>query len=214
MKLEQYLQALRECPDEWVKTESGQTITKLTTEHGVYDNFPIYFRCDYERMIFLLLHGNWKTRKSEIELKKHLKAREGEPRFTTTLYFTDSPVCCQVFDSSNPTLDLIYLNLRDRRFDIVDDENFQRLVSEYSKRYNGHILLHSYQHKYCLPSKRKNQASQDRNIVIAIEDISDVLIREKIPACFLKVGTKYRTEPEVALSKVVYFNPSEAGVQI
>ena len=68
--------------------------------------------------------------------------------------------------------------------------------------YNGTFLLHSHGHKHCkMPS---GESHPIRNIATAIEDISKILIREKIPACLSKIGAKYNDSPD--FSKVVYYN--------
>jgi hypothetical protein len=51
MKLQDYLKAIRECPDEDVNL-TGRRIPRLTADFGVYDNFSIHFNGDLARTIF------------------------------------------------------------------------------------------------------------------------------------------------------------------
>ena len=45
MDLNEYLKAIRECPDERVRSEEdGYDIARLTAEFGIYDNFDILLR--------------------------------------------------------------------------------------------------------------------------------------------------------------------------
>lgn len=50
MELEKYLKAILECPDERVEGEHS----KLTLEHGVYDNWPIFLNHDFKKFVELL----------------------------------------------------------------------------------------------------------------------------------------------------------------
>ena len=53
MKLQNYLDALKNCPDEEVRTQDSceQKVHRLTADFGVYDNFPIFLRTDFSGLI-------------------------------------------------------------------------------------------------------------------------------------------------------------------
>lgn len=54
MKLDEYLEAIRNCPDELVifdDSGSRRELHRLTTEFGVYDNWPIQLRVDFDKVI-------------------------------------------------------------------------------------------------------------------------------------------------------------------
>ena len=46
MKLDDYLTAISECPDELVMYENN-SIWKLTAELSIYDNWPIFLKADF-----------------------------------------------------------------------------------------------------------------------------------------------------------------------
>lgn len=48
MKLKDYLERLKNCPDE-----------KLTAELGIYDNWPIFLRADFDRMLEFFRNGEY-----------------------------------------------------------------------------------------------------------------------------------------------------------
>ena len=53
MKLEDYLKAIRECPDGSVDFVdiSKRKIERLTYEWGIYDNFPIHLNADFDSVV-------------------------------------------------------------------------------------------------------------------------------------------------------------------
>ncbi len=50
MKLEEYLKAISECPDEIVEL-NRRKLHRLTVDFGVYDNWPILTNADYNKVV-------------------------------------------------------------------------------------------------------------------------------------------------------------------
>lgn len=62
MKLEEYLKAIKECPDEKV-TLDGRACHKLTLQYGIYDNFQIHTKADYDKVVEdFRKNPNWRQR--------------------------------------------------------------------------------------------------------------------------------------------------------
>jgi len=50
MKLEEYLEKIEECPDKYLEI-NGNKSHRLTADFGVYDNFPILLRGDFNKIL-------------------------------------------------------------------------------------------------------------------------------------------------------------------
>lgn len=59
MRLEQYLECLANCPEKRAKAD-GRLLPLLTTKYGVYDNWPIFLKEDFDTFIrYLVDSGNY-----------------------------------------------------------------------------------------------------------------------------------------------------------
>lgn len=190
MKLEEYLQAIRECSDEFVlevineelkkhlpPESKPRQIHKLTAEWGIYDNWPIFLNAHFDEVFRQLeKSGNYQLQETT------------GTSFQTKHMFNYIPgtVLLQVFNWIPPFF----------VFGSKEDKQKQQ------RDYNMTIMLHPYQ-------KRKiGQVHDIRALANVVDDIGKLIIREVLPACMpYTIGWNYLSDNDYP--RIVYYNPNE-----
>jgi len=162
MNLDEYLKALKSCPD-----------SELRDELGVYDNWPVFINTDFEEFVGKLRSSG----------KYELRTTYDKPRSDWFLFLPNIAIL-QVLSWPLPLVGKDY------------GEEFQRRLKDYPKS----LMLH--------PVRDKSETvPYSRRLAIVIDDIGQLLIREKIPACMPdSIGWRYRDSKDI--SKVVYHEPN------
>ena len=177
MKLEEYLEALRNCPDEIVKfNDSGfnRDLNILTLEFGVYDNFPILLQADYDKVVEHLKNSKG---------YKFIERSDTKEGRSNSFHYIPGTINLWVYDY--PFVDDIYLGEKNKDRDL-------------RKSYNITIMLHTYQEKKIVG------VSKEKAMSLVIQDLSNYIIQEKISACFQKsIGWKYKR----GFSRMIYHKP-------
>jgi len=186
MKLAEYLRAIRECPDEKVEytAHDGEKnrVHRLIADYGVYDNYPILLGIDFEKLLNDVQRWGF--------------------TLSTDYESTDEDGFKRVFFNFNPTgKDNILVGIYNRASFLNDVltlkdlyPNGERHRREQNVRYRSSLMLHGG----C------------KQLVPAIERISEHIQDGKISACFLKSpGWGDKSD----LSRIVYF-PDEDEVTI
>ena len=190
VNLEEYLQALKDCPNE-----------KLQEELGPYDNYPILINGNYEYILDLLLSSKW-VHRDQASSEKRIKNRRETIRRTDTvpihttniwLNYTELPVAVAVSDRGIYVNNLPSVN-QDSTLKRLRDENF----------YNGTIVLHVDNHKDCNLSKRKLLDEQTRDVASVIEYTTRILAKNDMPFCLPVIGRIYN-DPDIISKRIVYY---------
>ena len=159
MNLDQYLEAIRTCPDEMVERPVGKYTVKipgeknlqhrLTTELGVYDNYPILLKRDIE------------------QVKHDLVERR---------YLLQPPV---IFESK--ALAEVFAGITIYEFDCPDETVCFSIETPCGDRpdYSTTIVLHP---------NHKIIGIRPKDIAKVILDLGEYIKKEKIPACFPRSG--------------------------
>jgi hypothetical protein len=177
VQLEDFLKAVRECPDIYADFTgpSGSTrkIHFLTAEYGITDNWPILLNTDFGGFV------------DSLEKDEFFKGKYA------------------LTDRRKETIDSrVY---EDAGFDYVPGTVIIRIVhKERQKAFNVEMMLHPYQGEDDIPGKRV--PDRDWHIVIAdvATDIANFAMKNNIPISFpMSVGWKYRNTE--ASSRVVYW---------
>ena len=175
MKLQPYLQALRDCPDVLVETGKYKGRHPLTTELGVYDNWQVLFNANVAEVVTdLLASGRYKPIK-----------RGGSAHW---LNFSQGTVELQIHDRFSED-NLLFAGL--------DEKGAHYQVQ--MEKFNRYLMLHPYQ------EKRIPNTSDERALVLVINDISQYFKQQNIPFCFPEsMGWGHLDD----LSRIVYFPDS------
>ena len=189
MKLEEYLQALKECPDE-----------RLHEELGPYDNYPILARGDYDNILDLLLADKW-VHQEILSSEKRIRERKetimnlGRPSLHATniwLNYTKLPAAASIADQDFYVHNSPLVN---------QDTTLRSLRGEHF--YNVTIVLHPQDHKNCNLPKRKRGDEQNRDVARVIEHITKILVNNDIPFCLPNIG-RYN-DPDIISKRIVYY---------
>ncbi len=159
MKLDDYLRAIEECPDEMVKLtsglSSGRTVHRLTADFGVYDNWPILTNADYRKVVEdLRKSGKW------------ISPEEGKCDGDRHRYWFHYAPGTMVIQLQNwiPSIDC----------------NRGLHGEEQRKLFNMGFCLHPYQ------EKKYEGVSRYEAQIRAIKDIAEYLKSNNFPFCFPK----------------------------
>ena len=178
MNLKEYLEAIIECPEGFVDDE--KTVSLLEDRYGVYDNWPIYLRHDFEGLISDL---------------------EETGKFTRTRRFSENNSLVQYMNFVPGTVRIdIYEKLRfaDINTSKLQLTEEQRLHMEKILRgYNLQLMLRPYQ------KKKMEGISWVRAIAIVISEIGEYAQRENIPICLTE--TKPREASGKDCSYIIYY---------
>src|SRR3989344_743189 len=178
MKLEEYLEALRNCPDEIVKFRDNPTSERnlqlLTTELGVYDNYPIFLNTDFNKVVEHLKKSNYRFVKKNTHDNYKFFYKPGTVELQVLNFFPSG---------------LATYNF---------DEEMKKNNERQNKDFNMGIVLHPYQ------EKKIKDVSQERAIALVIDDIGRYAQKKGIALCFPNsIGWNYPKD----YSKIVYYKP-------
>ena len=159
MELEEYLKDIKNCPEELVKhNDSGfeRDLYMLTTEFGIYDNYPILLKAHFDTV---LRHLSKSGKYNEI-----------------SRYFTDNG------DVANLEYipGTVSLQLWEWPWSFMKGQLSEELIEKLEQNYNMTIILQNYQ------KKKMENTSNERALALIIEDLAQYIKQEKIPACFPK----------------------------
>ncbi len=175
MNINDYLTALKECPDDRVKIEEIEW-DRLTVEFGVYDNWPILVNADVESLLESLSNSG------KYKLVKKQKENTGE-----VYIFDFIPGIIKLKVRNIHVFDTTGHGYADKQEEI---EHAKKQISNH----NLTIVLHPYQ--------EKNNPRQYRVMAEVIEDLAKYFIQNKIKFCFPKSTGKLQDNN---LEKIVYF---------
>ena len=154
MKLEEYLRALETCEDE-----------RLTTELGVYDDWAILLRTNFEKVVkYFQGLGKYKPvyRLTEIG---HTTGRE----YTEWLFdYVPGTVIVRIFDHIPPKVQAIFMGVASR-------SERRKYLQRQQIDYNVTLLLHPHQ------KRRVKDVHPYRAIAMVIKEIGQYIQREGIP---------------------------------
>lgn len=158
MNIQDYLKALKECPDDKVKVEDLEW-DRLTAEYGVYDNWPILVNLNIESLV------------------EHL-SNCGKYRFV--IKQTENTGEVYIFDYIPGIIKLKVRNIH--TFDTTghgyaeSEEEIKHSKRQMSR--NLTIVLHPYQ--------EKNNPKQHRVMAEVIEDLANYFMQNNKSFCFPK----------------------------
>jgi|SRR3989338_1187921 len=154
MRLDQYLKALEDCPDEFLKEGRERPLWRLTAELGVYDNWPILLGIDFKGF---LQHLN----DSDFTLVEEIKGKKN--------------TCDACYNPGT-------VGLRVRNYfegmvtsKLVSQEHHKRQMSG---RFSISVMLHPYQ------AKKMVGVNEIRVLALVIVDIGRYALEHNIPLCF------------------------------
>ena len=209
MKLEEYLDALRNCPDEEVEiigTSGGRQskfkIPKLTALYGVYDNYPIYYRVDYQRVVDVLMQN---PEKFQLE---HSTFNEDRGKYETSFMSIPNQTRVRVFDYffHEPWMYLLDSCRKD-----YGGEKAANLAKKVIDNFPRTIFLHCFHKKNIVGSTNQELIRAEGNTIF---DIGHLLIKEKIPACFANTVYLENLDLKKELykemnKKIIFFEPKK-----
>ncbi len=199
MRLEQYLTALRRCPDEFRNCDDKQPVPKLTSELGVYDNFALLF--DSNRNDLPLTERPVVT-----DLVEKLKAKGYVHTHTDSsgIFLLDASTRAIIFRKTCPDSDgsgfpysSIYFSTESAG---KSDEDARKHLERQLTKYDAYLSLH-------IPNDQKYELSILSEMRLMTEKIIDVCklsAKNRIPFCLPSSGGWDHCEE---LSRIVYYNP-------
>ena len=151
MKLEEYLRALETCEDE-----------RLTTELGVYDDWAILLRTNFEKVVkYFQESGKYKPVYGLIEI--------GHTKYTEWLFdYVPGTVIVRIFDHIPPKVQVIFYGVASR-------SERRKYLQRQQIDYNVTLLLHPHQ------KRRVKDVHPYRAMAIVIKEIGQYIQRERIP---------------------------------
>jgi len=178
MGLEEYLESLRNCPDE-----------QLTDELGIYDNWPIFLDADFDRVIkYLRESGKYKNE----QIQEHEKTGRGKTGTNHTFDYIPGTVAIQAFNWIP-----LYLTTG---FGLKGTKSDRDESDRQSRDYTVTIQLHNAQ-KLQMEGVHPNRA-----LAIVAEELAQFIIRENISACLPNtIGWKYIHKNDHL--KIIYHEP-------
>ena len=171
MELEQFLQGIKNCPEQRVAHPGRTDLHRLTSEWGIYDNYPVLVQTDFGTV--------------EGFFDNHLhyalceKARWDSSTETEFIYKPGTVI------GKISEIDVQKLETPGH-ISSQAKEHFEK-----QKKFNIEINLWPYQGGTGYPGKKMEDVSWERAIALAVLDIGDWALREKIPLCIPDVGWKY-----------------------
>lgn len=178
MKLDEYLKALRDCPEEFVLIDGPsrkRRIHRLAAELGVDDNWTIFLNADFEKVVKHLQESDYK-------LHRIIKKSCG---LAYILNYNPGTVKLQVLN---------YVPIGDATGRYTEEE--RKHYERQERDFNMGIILHPYQ------SRKIRGVNWVRAIAMVIDDIGQYAQKENIPVCFPNsIGLKRLHD----YSQIVYF---------
>ena len=168
MKLEEYLQCLRECPDEFLE---GTEFELIDLNCGLTDNWIMLFKTDLPNFLKIMTDSG-KFRRNTDEQFFHLE----EEGVRHVLEYIPGSVIINVAHHNHETI-----------FPYKDWKNRTNEELEHHKRqtrdYNLITAMNAY-HKKRLVDAQGNEINASRAMTLAIDDLGQVILKNNIPACF------------------------------
>ena len=201
MRLEQYLTALRRCPDKISGYGSKRPISKLTSELGVYDNFALLFNSN----------GNGLPL-TERPIIAHLVEELKEKGYAYTHtdssggFLSDASTRAIVFRETRSDADgsgypYSCISLLTERTGKLGEDAKKHLHKQLT-RYDAYLSLH-------LPNDRRYELSilpEMRLMTERIIDACELVARNRIPFCLPRsIGWDHSED----LSRIVYYDPRQ-----
>jgi len=192
MNLEQYLVGIESCSDGKVELPKiNRTVSLLTAEFGVYDNFPIFLKSSLEKSIeFFMQHQNYE-----------LNGLPNNDSFS--FIYTPGTVIGRVKQIIWENPPHYYTNNEIKHF-------------EKQKKFNIQVMLWPYQAGEIVTlGKRMENTTWERALALVISDIGRWALAKNISLCLPQsCGWKYLTKdgPRTLgeLSRIVYFEPAKS----
>lgn len=176
MKILDYLKAIKECPDEFVKYDRRQ-IHRLTYDWGVYDNFGI------------LINGDLKAAVEDLRKTREFKEVVG---FMGMRMLGHLPGVVTIASGENETYGAL------AAFDCAARSKEARKYYDFCKqRFNSYLLLHTSRFR-----KKQGEISWERYFALAINKIARCFVKANISFCF--PDSRGWKNPQ-DLSQIVYF---------
>ncbi|MDO8508276.1 MAG: hypothetical protein Q7S27_01175 [Nanoarchaeota archaeon] len=195
MQLDEYLNAVEKCPDNTLKIEDGQSVSRLTAEYGIFDNWPILLNRDFREIAedfkslnFQLINNPQKYEKEFVYYYKpgtvELRVIDGV-KFETPFLQGDKKI---PFYENESQEEVNMRNLIAKRHNKIQ-----------KRSYKSTIMLHYYQ------VKKIPGLSNIEGISEAIIELANYAKQKGISFCFPKsVGWNNLYD----YSKIVYYSPS------
>lgn len=190
MRLDEYLKAIKECPDEQVPVEelsdkSLEGIWKLTYYFGVYDNYPLYLNAGFDKIVSDLTSSNY-------DLDSINRNEEGSRHYL--LNYKLGSIVLQVFEKAG--LGMVGEGIAPKTN--IQRGHFNRIQNDFNRL----IILHPYQ------KKQVPGVHWLRPLVIVIDDICEYAQREKMPICLPKTsGSGLNLSIDERFDRIVYYYP-------
>ena len=190
MEIEEYLQGLRNCPDEPIKSDGSNIFTnRFTAEFWIYDNWDILLKADYEEVVrdFIdstternLFAGKYRF----VEDHSLNEDNENGHPFRRIFEYAPGVVVVQAIEC-NPLDGAEEIDAGYKQFNLG--------------QFNMSLCLHPYQ-------KRNIEGmSWTKAMAIIIEDIAQYAMKKKFTFCF--PDSRGRAYDKGDLSRIVYYNP-------
>jgi hypothetical protein len=183
MRLDEYLKALEECPDEIAKIEKDkkkQKLHRLTSELGVYDNWPIFLKTDFKKFVEHLQNSNYIRGETLID----------GPKKDYQFFYKPGTVELQV-------MDYVPIGVATGEYTNEGKIHFLRQKEEF----NMGVVLHPY------PDTKIEGLGWQRAIALVIGDISYYAQKENIALCF---PNSIGWSDPYNYSRIVYYDPVKA----
>ncbi len=185
MRLDEYLKAIEECPDEILEViDEGhkQKVHRLTWELGVYDNWPIFLQADFATVLGYLQSSDYRRGET-------FKESSG---VNIQFFYNPGTVELQVMD---------FVPLSLGTSDLTEEEKSHSQRQE--RDYNTGLILHPYQDKMI------EGVDWQRAIALVVKDIGTFAQKEHLGLCFPRsMGWSNLND----YSRIVYFDPQESSV--
>lgn len=185
MELDKYLKALEECPDEMVfHGKDKRLLSRLTTELGIYDNWPILLSAKYDEVVKDLLasivsnelfSGQYRLVEERINNKRGLFNNIFNYVPGTILMQVRNSICSLDYSADYPKLEH---------------------SSRQKKEFNMSFSLHPYQ------EKKIEGVENSRAMAIVLADIGRYVQKKGFALCFpCSMGWDNLED----LSRIVYY---------
>lgn len=189
MELEAYLEALEQCPDELLTEGRRVPRWRLTTEFGIYDNFPILFNANYDNVVRdfkeSVVSDEWLSGQYHCFKEDKLLITDYLPKESRNMRFNYIP-------------GTVELQLRNWVDGLTHDLGEEKHLQRQRREFNMGFYLHPYQ------EKEMEGVNRIRVIALVLTDICRYAQKRKIPLC---LPNSMGADHQFDYSRIVYFNP-------
>lgn len=187
MELEEYLQRLRDCPDELITPDGKNLFTnRFTAEFGIYDNWDILLKADYDEVVRDLI-DSMSARSLFKEQYRFVRDVETDGSYRNKLFeYVPCHVVIQAGNIVPPG-------------GILEGDTPAILESNRQQReFSMSLCLHPYQ------KKDIEGVSCNKAMAVIIDDIAQYAIKKDLPLCFpCSIGYAYGDD----FSRIIYWSP-------